>query len=413
MAGVALPLIVDRLIVQPALNKALGPEAFGGLIWALGLTTMIGSVTGNGFAILLMRDTARLDPAGKRRAFSTSLLLTAVIAPIVLLGSAFLSMPFATPSVQENRWAIYLTLSAFALFRTIEINLNANLRIQRRFRAIFTLRLIEAAALSVNLLVLANPSFWAIGMVYISSSVLPLICNIVYSRDVVGVTNSVDRQTIKWLMSGWLAGSLITLLDQSQVYLSRIVLGIVTDGEQVAYFYAGIAISNIFVLPVTVMGQVILSVLGGKRDFALRGLRATGYLGLVLLTAGVTSALAWFAGARIVDALYPDLAPQTLTFYGWMVLSCGAKVQFLLLRPIAIKYAPLWPTTCLIAATLLLQVVLLILWARSEDAAGAAKAIGISGLISSAAWTVYYAWICIKAKGKPTLISRGKNNDSA
>lgn len=397
--GAILPLAIDRFLVHPALAKQLSESAFGGLIWVLGLTTMAGATAGNGFAILLMRDISKLDEKKTVEAYSSSLFMTTWLAPILLAITAIISIPFAFDVVKDNSLSIYLTLSIFAVFRSLETVLNVKFRIERQFKTIFILRMIEALTLCANVAFVKYQSFWIIGGIYLCSSALPFIIKIRLSKSVISVKAAIgSAPTRKWLFWGWGAGALITFLDLSQVYLARTLLGVFAEGEQVAYFYVGVAMANVFIMPVGVVANVALSLLGGRKDFALPGSLAMRYFLLVTCTASLVGIAAWFVGYWLVGVLYPKFAESTWHFYHWIVISVSCKTVFILLRPVALKYAALKHTVALIAATLSLQVIALALLAPSQGASGAAKALALSGVASAIAWCIYYYYLVRRYK---------------
>ena len=59
-----LPLAVDRLAICPLLNRTLGPEIFGAMVWVIGLGFIFGSLSGNGINVTVQRDYANLQPFG-------------------------------------------------------------------------------------------------------------------------------------------------------------------------------------------------------------------------------------------------------------------------------------------------------------------------------------------------------------
>ena len=60
---------------------------------------------------------------------------------------------------------------------------------------------------------------------------------------------------------GWGAAALLNVLNGSQLYLARIVLGAMASVSEVPILYAGTAMASLFIAPVTVLSSLVLSLL--------------------------------------------------------------------------------------------------------------------------------------------------------
>jgi hypothetical protein len=252
---------------------------------------------------------------------------------------------------------------------------------------------IESAVLCANLLVAPSRSLWLVGFIYVASMVATLPFAAWKVDDIQVKASWWDGPTARLLVAGWLPGALINVFNTSQIYLSRLAVGVFADTTEVAVLYAGIAISSIFVMPVTILAQLVLSLLGGTNRFVLPYPRALVYYVGVLTFSIVVSLASWLAGRWLIELLYPDVAARTMTFYHWIAISNGCASLMMMLRSVAIKYAPLGKTTFWTGIVLVVQIAALLVLVPRMQSAGAAVAVALSALVSAVIWSVYFFWI--------------------
>ncbi|MBJ20215.1 MAG: hypothetical protein CL933_12465 [Deltaproteobacteria bacterium] len=382
-----LPLALDRLIVHPILNQYLGKELFGSFIWVLGIVNWFGSVAADGFAMLLLRDFVRQSVEAAGRMFRTAFTLTVVLSLLLIPVALLMSLGIADEMVLSNAWSLYLPLGVFAVLRGTSLLLVTNLRIKRRFRTIFGLRVVEAVVLLGNLVIAPTRSLWLIGIVYAASALFSMPIGAMTSVELRNRMGWLDPQWSRWLMAGWGAGALLNILNHSQLYLSRVVLGALSDVGEVAILYAGTAMGNLFVVPVTVLSTLVLSLLGGREEFVFKGRTRLLY---VLTSYGIALSVAiasWFGGRWLVANRYPDLAPETLKFYHWIAIANGCVAVMILMRPVVVKYGRLSATMLIAFITLIVQIVALAVWVPIAQAEGAAIGLATALAVAAALWT--------------------------
>ena len=407
-AGFMLPLVIDRLLILPELNRHLGPDLFGGFVWVLGVLNMFTNIGSAGCAVLLMRQMAAMDrgeaASTTRTAWTLALLLSIAILTLAMLAS----LPFAPPTVAANVWVMFGPLLAYCIMSgTIQILITV-LRIRRRFAFIFALKSIEAGVLLLNLLVAPTKLIWLIGVVYIVSMMLPMIYGMIVTPEFRG-RSWLDRQVVQWLLAGWAGGALISLSESTQRNVARVLVGVLTsDDTQVAVLYAGTSIGNIFVMPVSRLSMLILSLLAGHHAFALKGRKGIQYsigVAMLMLFVGGSS---YFLGGWLVQNRYPDLAEQTLAFYSWIALANAFAAVILMMRPVAIKYAPLWLAAGASVIGALIQIVALLIFIPLYQAEGAALGLSVAAGASSLMWIVTYVFVRRKHKTEPASPSDGE-----
>lgn len=384
--GALLPLLMDRLIVHPVLSEHLGAELFGAFLWVLAVVNLVGSAAANGFSTLLMRDFARQTSEAAGRMFRTATTLTIGLSLIIVSFALVLSLVFAEEPVRSNAWPLYLSLGAFAVLRAISLVLIANLRIKRRFKTIFVLGTAEACVLTLNLAIAPTESLWLIGCVYVMSVVLTVLLCWCVTDEFRSSKGWLDPSWRHWLLMGWGAGALLNVLNTSQLYLSRVVLGVMVEVGEVAILYAGTAMGSLFVIPVTILSSLVLSLLGGRKDVALVGFIRNAYLALALGMGVAVAIIAWFGGRFLVTNRYPDLAPETLELYHWIAIGNGFMAVIILLRPLVVKYGKLTQMVAAAGAALVAQIVALLVLVPIAKAEGAAIGQMVAAGVGAALW---------------------------
>ncbi len=409
-AGFVLPIGIDRLFVAPVLNRHLGADVFGGFVWMLGIVNLFGNVGANGFALLLLRNLATQPAPQAGRTLRTAFVLSGAVSAVILIVSAIGAYFVAGPAAQRNFAALGVTLVAFGALRSLGFIVNTHLRVERRFAAIFIVKSIEAGVLLLNLFVAPLRSLWLVGFVYVVSVVAPVPVAFRFSGGFPRRERWWDTPAARWLLVGWLAGASLTFVDQSQVYAARTFVGMLCSDQQVAVLYAGTSIGNVFVMPSTMLGALVLSLLARKTTFAFSGKRGFGYLGGVLGTATCVGLASFFLGQILLRLLYPDLAGQTMRFYHWIALANGCTTMMLLIRPVAVKYARLHKLSILSGFTLLVQIALLLVLIPGRQAAGAATALAGSAIVGMCLWLTYFVILWHRA---PAVAGAGLDSDGS
>ena len=404
VAGV-LPLFVDRLFVHPMLNEALGRDKFGQFIWVLGVIGLFGSCTTVGFSTLLMRDYVNYGILERNKLVRTSISLGAPLTAIIVSLGLVAAIYIPGTVITSGDVSLFVPLGCVAMMRTVSELLVTDLRIGRQFKSIFKLRLAEAGILCLNFFVIPYESYWLIGSVYLISA--SCACFFV-GRANKGLINApwFDRSSAGWLLGGWYAGATINIFSAGTVYISRIVTGVYVDSGEVAVLYAGLAIANIFVLPISVLSGLVLSLLGGEKNFVFSGKSSFLYLVMAVLTGGLSGLAAAFGGPLLLRYLYPDFSHETMRFYPLLAAAAGFQCLVLCLKPVIVKYAPLSRTTILAGFTFALMVCALLLTVPGQGAHGAARASLIATGTSASIWAAYFLWL---TRQKLSAMGRRRN----
>lgn len=414
-AGFMLPLMIDRLIVLPELNNQLGEELFGGLVWAIGALNMFTNAGSAGCAVLLMRQMAAMDRGEAADATRTAWTLSLFLSMSILGIATLACLPFAPKEVTDNAWVMLGPILAYSIISGVSQVLITVMRIRRRFIFTFVIKAIEGAVLLANFLVAPTKLIWLIGTVYVASVLIPMVYGMIATPEFRGASSWFNRQTARWLMTGWIGGALISLSESTQRNIARVLLGVLGDpaktAEQVAVFYAGTSIGNIFVMPVSRLSMLILALLSGHTAFALKGRKGAQYAVGVALLMLMVGASSYYLGGWLVTNRYPRLADRTLEFYAWIALANAFSSVLLMLRPVAIKYAPLALAAGASVAGAVIQIIALAVFIPMYEAEGAAIGLAVAAAASAVMWV--FAYIFVGRKHKDTLDAKPETDQSA
>jgi O-antigen/teichoic acid export membrane protein len=387
----ALPLALDRLVICPVLQRHLGKELFGALAWVLGVVYLLSLSAGAGLSNFLMRELARQTVQAGRRMLRTAISAALGIGFAAMAAGAAASLPFAGDLVRRHAWDLYAPLYVFGLAGCLQWVVLANLRIRREFRRLFVLKVIESLILLALLWAAPGRSLGLIGVVYAISVLVPVAVNIYWSRAEIGWGSWWDSDAARLMWTAYPGLVLSTLIEVSLTYAPRLALGVLRGEGEVTELVAGTAVANVFVMPVSMVGGLVLSLLAGKTTFALAGRRGHLYLGASAVVAVLTVFISDIFGRLLLSFLYPEVAPDTLKFYRWIALSNGCGAVIVLMRPVALKYARVRSVASLSSTTLLLQLALLAGLVPTSGAAGAARALAFSSLLAMTLWVGCFA----------------------
>jgi hypothetical protein len=303
-----------------------------------------------------------------------------------------LSLVVADHAVLDRFGSIYPALAVYALARAGTLLLLSNMRIKRRFGRMFACGVIEAVVLSTILLLAERGSLGAIGSIYALSALLVLAFALASTEDVRAGDGWRDEEWVRHLLGGVGAGALVNLLNGMQLYLSRIALGMNGDLTEVAVFYAGASMANLFVVPVTVLSSLVLSLLGGRSTNGMtRRERRLYFIGSFCVSTVVGGA-AYYGGGWLIGNRFPDLAERAILFYHWLAMGSGALSLLIMTRPLVVKFGDLGLAARVATICFAAQVVTLALLVPSLGGAGAALAQFLSCATGAVAWI----WMAVR-----------------
>ena len=337
------PLAIDRLLICPKLNAQFGEEVFGGFVWVRAIGFLLGGIISGGLSLFLMRDIATKTADEIPGTIRTAITLTLIVSLLGCVLGGGISYLVAPEIVQDLATVLYLPVLCCTMLANTELILGVRLRMQRAFRALCLLRLIQIAVLLIYAFLVLNSNLWVMGGAFVLSALLPLAAAFYINRkDLLKENVWWDRSAIRWLIKGWMAGTAPVTLDSLSRYAPPLLIGVlIGDAAMVTVFFAGTSIANIFATPALVLSNVIQSLLASKQTFIVHGNRSRYYFIVCVflgLFAGITS---YYLGLWIIETLYPLIANKTAEFYHWLAIATGFQFFRTMLRPVVIKYIAL------------------------------------------------------------------------
>ena len=383
----AIPPAADRLLIAPHVNATLGAEVYGAFLFVQAFFFIAGNIVANGISLVVLRDYASQPRDAAPRMFRTAMSLAAASSLVVLPATVLLALRTAPPDVRAQAAPLFACLPLVAAFRSLDLMLVNMLRIHRFFGRIVLLKVLEAGMLLVCLRTFSELHLWFVAGVYLLCAATSFAVNVSFHWSLLSGSGWWDHRYVKPVLCGSLAGTMMTLFDQTQVHLPKLVLGlIINDLRMVTVFFAATSIGSLFVMPVSLIGTCLLSLFAGHREFVLRGGRFVVFLACGFVAAGTVFCGAYFLGPWIVQRLFPDLGDQVATFFGWIALAGGGTSLVMLVRPIIVKYGRLVTATKLSAVTVILQVGSLPFAAANFGVKGAAVVTALAALANASLW---------------------------
>jgi O-antigen/teichoic acid export membrane protein len=393
--SVMLPLAVDRLAICPLLNRTLGPEIFGALVWVIGMGFVFGSIAGNGIYVTVQRDYAHLSEPEARAASRTLFTWAALLSLGILLACALFSLPAAPEAVRKHAAALFVPQFTAAFFRGLSLPARGLLGLKRQFGRLMLLGLIEAAVILWLFLAARTGSLWIVGAVYIASTAAPLALACWWLPEFIRGEPCRDLALRKRLLKSCGGGGLMTVLDAGQQYAPRLLLGfLANDTVAVTTLYVATSMASLFSIPVGLISALVLSVIASFSSIEQFRAHARAYLAITLgLAVGVIAA-SFIVGRWMIVWLYPGVAAGALAIFPWIVLAGGTMVVMLMMRPLAVKFASMRRMWSLPGITLVLQLIGLVVSVPLFGITGAAISLLVTGAASMVMWLANFAWIC-------------------
>ena len=402
-AAEALPLAAMRLLFQPLLNGHLGEENFGAFIWALSVVELVGTVVISAARIHILRDLAGRSAQSAAQLMRSDIVLTLLLLAPSLTVVSWVTLGIAPEIVRANVLAIYLPLVMFSLTKAVYFLLLIVLRVRRSFHRLFCVRLTETATLVFAILLLEKGSIGVrgAGAVYLASVLVPLPVTLYATRVFLANLLTWRPLSVKASMSGLGPAMVVTALEQAELYAARIVLGALGGtATELTVFFAGASINNMFLVPSRFLSNFLFSLIASNKNFAFDGQRLWLYAAVTGLFAVGTGGVSYVVGPWLIAKLYPNVASETILFYHWLVISSSFLSVAILVKPLPIKYASMFPVTCVSAGVLATNLCCLFVLVPQGQARGAAIAMAISSFTGAVLWLTMSARVYRAAQRK-------------
>jgi hypothetical protein len=398
----AVPLALDRILLCPRMNDRFGPAVLGEFLWFLAVVNVLGSAIANGYAIHWLRSLAGLCREAKTREVRTGLRQVVRRTGLVL---SLATVACLCLSPATGTWllaSIYLPLALYALCRAVLLLVVTVLQIERYFAQLLLMRLIESLMVAALTGLLGLGSLMVMGAGYVATLLVPLAVG-VRSRPLGNWRQAPlgeDRpapDTMAWIPGAWM-----TVVDQGNTYLGRFLLGLMAASpREITVLFAGTSVGMLFVMPMSLLGATMMSLLGGKRpeDVSRRVLYAYG--GVSLLAAALVGWAVDAIGRPLIAWMYPGLAAEVQPFFAWIVGASVCSTLVVLVRPVAIKYARARSAVAVPTVALAVQFLAIGMLAKWQGVHGVAVGAFAGTLVAAVLWLVLAERAVSKSFSRP------------
>jgi len=399
-----LPLAAEKVVVHPFLLRFLGPDAFGSFVLALGVVMLLVGIPGGGIQPATLREHARFENRRKDAFFRAGVAVAVSVVGLVCLVLVVFAGEIAGIMAKGSpRTAEYIRmLSLYALVLGCLLGLQVVLRAYLKFGQLLLGSLFTVLGFILVILLVMTFGRGSVGLSYAAGPAGGLLFTaFLLRRPLAG------RPWLYWSdlriyarTSPFFMGT--AAIGFSQTYLSRLYLGAHVPLGQVACFFAGNAVALLFAQHAGMMGAVAFSYVARKKSIRevhrgalLRYLALTGLFAFLTLAAGL------LLGPLLLRLLYPAVVTGAAPVFAIRIVGVSCAVPRYMMVGIAQKFLRRWLTAALNAASLAINLGLLILLVPGHGIRGAAWATVGADLMSGAAYVMLALFLISRAGSGP------------
>lgn len=352
--SVFFPLFAERLVLFPAVERIFfhsgSADGFGYWTWAYGLFLLVGLGVAQGSNYIVLRFYSGFAFEFKRQ------LIKLAVGRCVYIGIPALSlcMGYVVFSEDYERIKALLPFVFFvfilSLYQTFSLSYTALFRVIGRFdrmlaAAVFPYAIILFACLYIYLaefdydkstvcLIIA-----ALGVAFLGA-VLNLRAKsdaVVHNEKNPRLSNEIPFDK-KFLKKEALLASLISVGDHGVNYIPRLALGLTGDMVGVGGFVATMSMASMLFAPVTLAGNVAMSILSSKERSFMTRKRRNQYYGIVCLVSIVMASVTFFALPYLVKIFYPRMEAAAVDSLIPFSMAAFSLSVVTLIRPVVMKW---------------------------------------------------------------------------
>jgi len=390
--AVFLPLIVEKLILQPLLLRQLGKDMFGELVVALAAVLVAVAGPASGFQLSFIREHAHYAGRDKDRFFRGGIVLTFLFLALVVSVMWALSEPlgWAVSKGQGKRtaeWIRQLCLYG-VLFGCLRV-FQARLRVSLQYGRLLVASVAFAAGYAVAVLPVLLWRADIAGWLYAVGPACGVICTaaLIGPGLLRGRMTSVPDLRVYARTVPHFAGTGILML--AQPYAVRLYLGAVVESSMVTVFFAGSVMAMLFNHLSDVMGRVAYTFVATRKDIGQMGRRTVRtYL---LVTVGAIPVI--LAGGALVGPvalriLYPGVADESIPIFYVCLIGAAVFSPRAMLAGFVQKF--MHPSVTSISGAVLLStnLVLVVVLTGPMGLMGAAIATSVTNALGGLAYVV-------------------------
>ncbi len=384
---------LPQMALFPLLAYQMGNEEFGVFVLAIGFITMIGGSPSLGLQSYILRDAVNYPEHERffmvRTMMVMSLIITVPIGLVFILGNSWIAETYRTPLLAR----LFPPLGCYLIFFNVVETGLAIFRMLRQFHRMAIVHLCHNLLLFSAIPLYRIGGFDLLSYAWIISTFLTIILFVVMQSREIFRTPVFHWGFARAALQCWWPFSLSSFLTLSAGKLDRLFLGYWWPPEVVAGFYVAISIASVFILPLSLISGLILSLLSSKKDqyfwkkqqYLLYGLGST-------LCCVALCLLGMAIGTPVLQTFYPTLAQDALPLWTPVIIGIVIGALPVMLRPFITKFLPPVVMLRLITVSMMIKVGLVLALVPRYGASGAAFGVLLASLATSGLWLLTYAW---------------------
>lgn len=411
----ALILGLPRLVIFPVAAYLLGKEEFGLFIFSLGIVMMLGKAPSIGLAMGIIRHMAELKEGDRDILVSTAVRLCRIVM-LAIVSVGILALGIVRYFWQTDPkiiWCLVPLLIHLYLWNLIDLRM-VRYRVERRF----ALRTAWYSLLGILLFIVIPGAVLggAVGMAW-GYTVGFVVTHIILSwrQKTLFREYAYDVRLGALLKQVWFHVTVAAILGTSTGYTYRIILGIFHSYSSVAIFFGATSIIYLCLAPVNVLGQLLLSMLGGLTHLDDVGKRQKYMVlaGAVSIVVGA-SLMVLLAGPFVLSVMFPEFAKESAQILRWLVMVIPCSVTMSFCRPFIMKFGPIKLIPVLNFVTFAVHLVPAMILIPKFELRGTVISYHIGYVLSAISWLGGLVWTFKFSKGsKPEVKScRSINGNS-
>lgn len=253
---------INKLILMPFLARHLGETKFGSFILAMSIALFIAGIITAGLFMTNYRENSKFDTKERKELFDT--LLTIVVILSCILGLTYLILKQQVSALFDNAdIALFIPfLVGYIIFSVIFRFGKQLLSIDLKFKQKTLFDLIYGLSLC---LIIPGYFLFGEGSVsagYFLASIISAISIVVYLRKIgVRLSLRIITDKLKLILSTAPAFTLASLAVLAMTIVDRWIIGAYLHESQVTYYFVGVQMAALFVLPFSLLNTVLVPII--------------------------------------------------------------------------------------------------------------------------------------------------------
>lgn len=330
---------VARFLLFPLAAYVVGKEPFGAFVTAHSIVSIIGVTPSMGLSTGLLRHVVECPEEKRARFYQTSLRLCHVAMLLILAAGLVCIAVVGALQLTPVMMLSCLVPLVLSLYADNQLTLTlTELRINRQFQ-----RRVLWAALRAGLGLIGGVGGMlvggAVGFAWGLAAGTAVTYIVVRRRGGARLREPYDAEMGGILKSVWFYMTLAGVLAFSGQYLVRILVSVWYSFADVAEFYGATNALNLFLVPVSCSGALVLSMLAQHTSVASLSRKAKlQFLSLVVGSAVGLPILIRFGGPPVLRIMFPEFAASSTELLFIILWAAPFSSLTLLMRPFVVKF---------------------------------------------------------------------------